>query len=188
MSKSESYCIWVETAYQLFAEEGPENFSIKALANRCRLPRTNFYYYFDNKEEIIEAILELHFQTTTEHFNIELEKKFNTLIPDLYEAIYEFKLGIQFARQLFRYRDKPQFNKAHKKGLTLSVDLILPKFKDYFEINLPDNKAKELWFTLADVWYSRINFDDYTVKSLSNLAIEIMSSITPLINMPIEDN
>ena len=52
MKTSELYNKWIETAYALFAEEGPENLSIKALAKQCGLPLTNFYYYFDNKEEL----------------------------------------------------------------------------------------------------------------------------------------
>ena len=87
MQKTKSYNIWLETAYQLFAEEGPENLTINAIAKLCGLPRTNFYYYFNNKEEIIDAIIELHFQITTELFNEELKNRFDTFIPDLYVIV-----------------------------------------------------------------------------------------------------
>ena len=116
MGRSESYNIWLETAHHLFTEEGPENLSIKALAVKCGLPRTNFYYHFEDKEEIIDKIIELHFQTTAELFNKELTKRFDSFIPDLYKIIYEFRLGIKFAKQLFKNRENPKLMRHIKRG------------------------------------------------------------------------
>lgn len=181
MSNSESYNKWLETAYALFAEEGPKNLSIKALAKQCGLPRTNFYYYFDNKKELINKVIELHFQSTAEIFNIELEKRLHSFMPDLYVIVYDFKLGMQFAKQLFLNRDNPLYNAAYKKGIALSADLIVPKFTTFFNIDLPLESAKLLWYTLTDAWYSRFNFADYTVDALCASCYEIMDSILPLI-------
>jgi AcrR family transcriptional regulator len=75
MTNSDSYQKWIKSAYVLFAQEGPDNISVKALAKECGLPRTNFYYYFANKQELIEKLIEFHFNSTTEVFNKELEKR-----------------------------------------------------------------------------------------------------------------
>ena len=181
MKTGKSYTIWLETAYKLFAEKGPDNLTIKELAKQCKLPRTNFYYYFENKNELIDEIIELHFTTTTEIFNLELEKRFHVFIPDLYVILYDFKLGLQFSKQLFCNRGNPKFNQTYKKGVALSSDLIVPKFKAYFNINLPDEDVKALWFTVIDTWYSRLNFNTYTVESLIDSCHEIMDTIKPLI-------
>ncbi len=181
MGKSESYHIWLNTAYQLFAEEGPEALNIKSLAKRCGLPRTNFYYHFENKTEIIDKTIELHFETTTVHLNEELNKRLTSFIPDLYEIVYDFKLGFQFAKQLFKNRENARFNEAHKKGIALSADLIIPKFKDYFKMTQPVEDLKDLYFTLVDTWFSRLNFDEYSVNYLCTLALEIWDSIRPLV-------
>lgn len=181
MKTSESYNKWLETAYALFAEEGPANLSIKALAKQCGLPRTNFYYYFEGKKELIHKIIELHFQSTAEIFNLELENRLHSFIPDLYVVIYDFKLGMQFAKQLFLNRDNPAFNKAYKKSVALSADLIVPKFTAFFNIDLPLESAKLLWFTITDAWFSRFNFDDYTVDALCASCYDVMDSILPLI-------
>ena len=104
MKTSVSYIKWLETAYIKFAEIGPNNLSIKSLAKQCDLPRTNFYYYFANKEELIEELIKLHFETTTKLFNTELENRLHSLIPDLYVISIDYKLGFQFAKQLFLNR------------------------------------------------------------------------------------
>ena len=181
MKNSESYNRWIEAAYLYFAEQGPLNFSIKALAKQCELPRTNFYYYFENKEELIDKVIEFHFKTTTEIFNLELENRLHSFIPDLYVIIYESKLGMQFTKQLFLNRENPTYNKAYKQSVALSSDLIVPEFMDFFKIYLPMEIGKPLWYTLTDSWYSRVNFDNYSVDSLIELCYEIMDSVTPLI-------
>ena len=80
MKNSESYNKWLKTAYALFAEKGPQNLSIKALAKQCGLPRTNFYYYFNNKEELIDKVIEFHFTSTIEIFNLELENRLHSSV------------------------------------------------------------------------------------------------------------
>lgn len=181
MKTSESYNKWLETAYVLFAKEGPLKFSIKELAKQCGLPRTNFYYYFDNKEELIDKVIEFHFMTTTEVFNVEIEKRLHSFIPDLYVIVYEFKLGIQFAKQLFLNREHPSCNRAYMKSVELSADLIVPKFMEFFKIDLPQESVKALWFIITDTWYSRVSCDNFSVDSLCELCYEIMDSILPLI-------
>jgi len=181
MKSSESYNKWLETGYHFFAEKGPVDMSIKALSEQCHLPRTNFYYYFDDKEDFIDKLIGLHFETTAELFNQELRTRFHTYIPDLYVILFDFKLGLQFAKQLFKNRDLPKYNKAHKAGVKLSAELILPKFKTFFKLDLPDKTVLTLWATLVDAWYSRLNTDDLSVDSMIALCYEIMDSILPLV-------
>ena len=185
VNNSESYNKWLESAYVLFAEEGPQKFSIKALAKQCELPRTNFYYYFDNKEDLINKLIELHFETTAHIFNIELENRLHSFIPDLYVILFEFKTGLQFARQLFLNREDPAYNKAYKQSVLLSTDLIVPKFIEFFKINLPLETVKPLWYTLSDSWYSKLDFDNYSVDSLCELSYETIDTILPLIEKKI---
>jgi AcrR family transcriptional regulator len=181
MKTSESYTKWLETAYVMFAEIGPQNLSIKSLAEQCGLPRTNFYYYFANKEELIEKIIDLHFETTAELFNTEVEKRLHSFIPDLYIISYDFKLGFQFAKQLFLNRGKPVYNKAYMHGIALSADLIVPKFKEFTKIDLPYESVKSIWFTVTDAWFSRVKFDEFSVDYLCELYYEIMDTLAPLI-------
>lgn len=182
MRSLESYNKWIEIGYRYFAEQGPQNFSIMALAEQCQLPRTNFYYYFDDKEDLIDKLIELHFKTTAELFNKELNKRFHSYIPDLYVILYDFELGLKFTYQLFKNRELPKYNNAHKKGIALSFELILPKFKTFFKLDLPDETIISLWDTLTDSWYSRLNIDDLSVEAMTALCYEIMDTILPLVD------
>lgn len=181
-NNSKGYSIWLENAYQLFAVKGPECFSIKELAHQCNLPRTNFYYYFTDKDDIIGKVIEHHLQIVSLELNCELEKRMHTFIPDLYEVVYDFKLGIRFAKQLFKNREDPYYNNAYRKALSISSQLIVPKFQEYFELELPEDEMSAIWYTLTDAWFSRLSFDDYTVESLTQLTLEIWKTIAPLTN------
>jgi len=177
MKRRESYSKWLEAGYYFFAEKGPENLSIKALSEQCELPRTNFYYYFNDKEDFIDKLIRLHFDTTAELFNEELRKRFDTYIPDLYVILFDFKIGLQFAKQLFKNRDILKYDIAHKAGVALSAELILPKFKIFFKLDLPDETVLSLWLTLVDAWYSRLNTDDLSVDDMISLCYEVMDGI-----------
>lgn len=181
MSKSASYEKWLETGYRLFAEDGPENLTVKHLAEECQLPRTNFYYHFNDKGDFIDKIIEVHLSSTIELFNQELRTRFHTYIPDLYVILFDFKLGLQFAKQLFKNRDNLKYNRAYNAGVILPAEFILPKFKRFFKLDLPDKSVLILWTTLVDAWYSRLNFDNVTVDDMISLCYEIMDSILPLV-------
>ena len=48
MHKSDkTYIKWFEAAYLLFAEKGPSEINVKAVADKGGLVRSNFYYYRD---------------------------------------------------------------------------------------------------------------------------------------------
>lgn len=180
MKSSESYKKWINAAYLLFAEEGPLNLSIATLAKQCELPRTNFYYYFDNKEHLIDEVIELHFTSTVEIFNAEVKRRLHCYIPDMYVILIEFKLGIQFTKQLFTNREEALYNEAYKKSIALSADLIVPKFLEFEKLVLPLEEAKQLWYTLNDTWYSRINCNMFTLDPLCESYEELLNSIRPL--------
>lgn len=181
MNNSESYNKWLEAAYQLFAQEGPKDLSIKALAELCGLPRTNFYYYFDNKNDLIDKVIDLHFRSTVEIFNTEVKKRLHCYIPDMYIILLDFQLGIQFTKQLFINREEAIYNKAYKKSIALSAGVIVPKFIAFENMSLPIEDAKLLWYTLNDTWYSRVNCNIFTLEYLCESYDELMNSIRPLI-------
>lgn len=181
MKRSESYNKWLEVGYYFFAEKGPENLSIKALAEQCELPRTNFYYHFNDKGDFIDKLIEVHISSTIEVFNQELTTRFHSYIPDLYVILFDFKIGLQFAKQLFKNRDNLKYNKAYNAGVILPAEFILPKFKRFFKLDLPDKTVMILWTTLVDAWYSRLNFDNATVDEMISMCYEIMDSILPLV-------
>ena len=49
--------LWLEAAYQLFVEGGIDNVRILSLAKMLKLSRTSFYWFFKDREALLDALL-----------------------------------------------------------------------------------------------------------------------------------
>lgn len=50
--------VWLEAAYETLLESGVDAVKILPLAKRLRLSRTSFYWFFKDREELLEALVE----------------------------------------------------------------------------------------------------------------------------------
>ena len=167
---------WLETGYKLFGEYGPGGLNIKLLSEKAGLPRTNFYYHFADKDDLVEQLLVMHTQII-DVFHDELEKQFNVFIPDLYRFCSLHKEGFMFHRQLFLNRNDPRFNIVYIRGISTGSPIIIPKLKDYYRLDVPYSVAESLWTTVTDTWYSRLDFDKFETEYLCELTEDIMKTI-----------
>lgn len=177
MKKKETYNKWINAAYQEFAEYGPE-FSLKALSSKTALPRATFYYHFSNKEDLIAELLQNH-RSIVEAFQGELAKIKN-LIPDLYEILYPYKASLMFHRQLLKNSHIASYRELYHSGNNETIKNILPQIKAYFEFNYSDEEIFKFYNTLTDAWYAKLDFSNFSVKSMIALAEEIMDNILRL--------
>ncbi len=49
--------LWLEAAYQLLVESGIDNVRILSLAKMLKLSRTSFYWFFKDREALLDALL-----------------------------------------------------------------------------------------------------------------------------------
>ena len=56
---------WLEAAYAALIREGIEGVKIQPLAERLKLSRTSFYWFFENREELLQALLAMWVERTT---------------------------------------------------------------------------------------------------------------------------
>jgi AcrR family transcriptional regulator len=56
---------WVREAFDLLAKQGIGAISIDALASRLKITRGSFYHHFENRRDLLIAILEYWFQAWT---------------------------------------------------------------------------------------------------------------------------
>jgi AcrR family transcriptional regulator len=106
---------WIEKGYEHFALYGPENLSILKISKEIGLPRTSFYYYFADKEDMIEQLLILHYKNT-DLYMAAFKDQCKVLIPDLYGLLEQLQTGIKFHRQLFVNRHIPSYIRFCKQS------------------------------------------------------------------------
>ena len=49
--------VWLEAAYEALLESGIDAVKIQPLARKLNLSRTSFYWFFKDREELLEALL-----------------------------------------------------------------------------------------------------------------------------------
>lgn len=178
--KSETCQRWINEAYEAFANEGPE-FSLKALSQKAGLPRATLYYHFDSKDHLIEELLKRH-QQYFDAFQSDVKSKLKQLIPDLYEIMIDYKLGVRFHQQLIKNRHIDLYNCAYCCGNISSIKILLPYIKEYFGFNTSDAEVITFYNTLTDSWYSRIDTENLSVEEMTSTALFLMDNMLSVIN------
>ena len=56
---------WLEAAYGALISEGIEALKIQPLAERLKLSRTSFYWFFENRDELLRALVAMWVERTT---------------------------------------------------------------------------------------------------------------------------
>jgi len=172
---------WLEMGYRHFAEFGPDQLSIKRIADEINVPRTTFYNYFADKEDLVHELLGI-FIDQAEMFAKEGRITCKQLIPDLHILLYKYVTGLKFCRQLFLNRYNPVFNLVYINVNKKSNEFIIPLYIDYYNFNIPIETAEQLWDSLTDTWYSRLNPDDLSPGAISQLTEDIMETILRFLN------
>ena len=60
--------LWLDAAYQALIDSGVDSVRIQVLSDRLNLSRTSFYWFFQTREELLEALLDTWEQTNTRGF------------------------------------------------------------------------------------------------------------------------
>jgi len=152
-----TYDNWIREGYKYFATVGPVKFSLKELSRHARLSRTSLYYYFVSKEEFIDTLITHHYENIAE-FNTRLQSSPALTPTELAAMLNEFATGVSFQYQLFRFRHIDRFAKAYLEGHEINIRHgLLAWLMQEFNISLPDDMARRVYFIFTDVLYTRLN-------------------------------
>ena len=167
---------WLEEAYDLFGEYGPDGLNIKSLAEKAGLPRTNFYYHFADKEDLIEQLLHLHNQVVINYCEV-LKEQMLVFLPDMHKISVQYPQGYKFQRQLFLNRNDYRLNLVYINCNNSCNPIIIPKLIEYYKLNVPYSVIESLWTTVTDTWYSRLDVNSFNVEYLCGLTEGIMKTV-----------
>ncbi len=177
--------LWLEKGYEHFALYGPENLSINKLSKIIGLSRASFYHHFGDLDYFIEELLVKHYEII-ETFNSAGKNNCNKLFPDLYDLLGHYPKPLKFCLQLFRNRNNPYFNLILIKSYEATANsFALNLFSKHLGLSKPNTEIYHLWLTLGEAWYSRLNPEDLSPKTLQKHAEEILETLSVLIDSPL---
>jgi len=157
---------------------GPVNMSISQVGKEIGASRSSFYHHFGDLEFFIDELLAAHYEVCQE-FDRQAQKNCQNLIPDLYRELAKHPVSLQFHIQLFRHRDRPSFNYLFLNTIESSArNFALRLFNKYLQLNLPEKDIYNLWLTLCEAWYSRLDPQDLSAKTLQREGEEVLKAIS----------
>jgi AcrR family transcriptional regulator len=179
---------WLESGYAHFAEYGPEKLSINQISKELSTSRASFYHHFGEIELFIHELLTKHWQVC-EQFNLVGKAKCKKLFPDLYKLLAKYPVELRFNLQVFRHRQIADFNFIFLKSYEATAsDFALKLFADHFQLNARESDLHSLWLTVGEAWYSRLDPNDLSEKTLRKHAEVILSTVSRFLNTDLYAN
>ena len=180
--KKESREKWLEEGYRQFALYGPDQLSINSISKAIESSRASFYHFFGDIDIFIDKLLAIHWKASDE-FNALGKQQCKALFPDLYELLVQYPIPLQFSLQLFHHRHYPRFNYIYIKTYEVSAHAFALKlFADHLDLDADDKAVYNLWYTLGEAWYSRLDPNDLSVETLQHHSKEIIKSVSKFLS------
>ena len=173
---------WLKQGYEDFANEGPEKLSVNQIAKKIGVARSSFYHYFGDIDIFIDQLLEQHWGLT-EEFHQAGKTHCKSLMPDLYLLLAEYPVGLRFNWQLFHHRHIPRYNYLFLKSYEAGAEeFIIDLFARHTKLDLPSPDLFNLYKTLGEAWYSRLNPHDLSASELQKHSEAILEDLSGFIN------
>ncbi len=168
---------WIEKGYEHFALYGPDNLNINKISKDIGLARTTFYHYFGDLEIFIDELLNRHWKICLE-FSVTASKECKKLFPDVYILLEQYPIPLKFSKQLFLNRHILSFNYLFVKAYGYHANhFALKLFSEQFNLNQTEEDLTNLWTTVGESWFSRLDVNDLSAKTMQLLAEGIIKSV-----------
>ncbi len=182
---ADTYNRWILEGYNYFSEVGPGAFSIKELSERAGLSRTSFHYYFQDKDDLFDQLIDHHMDEVRKFGEMATRDR-SDVTEGIIRSMETLRSGILFHVQLFMHRNIPKFNEAYLKGHEVNFrNGILDWFLDHFKLDMPREEGKRAFLFFVDVLNSRLSNLLQTGKissSLSTVFFEVIRDLQSLLN------
>lgn len=171
---------WVNEGYKQFAENGPDKLSINNISRAIGSSRASFYHYFGELDIFIDELLAVHWNIS-ETFKETGKKRCRNLLPDVYDLLAEYPIPLQFNLQLFHNRYQPNFNLLFIKSYSAIAEAYaLRLFAEALNMNPLHPGIFDLWVTVGEAWYSRLDPSDLSSATMQQHAKEILHTVKRL--------
>ncbi|MCK5134610.1 MAG: TetR/AcrR family transcriptional regulator [Bacteroidales bacterium] len=168
---------WIEKGYEHFAFFGPKNLSINKLSKEIGSSRASFYHHFGDIEIFIIKLLDMHWKVH-QQFCTRGARECKNFFPGLYLILEQYPIPLKFSKQLFINRNNPAYNYLFVKTYNASARaFILKLFSEQFGLHFAYEDTYNLWLTVGESWYSRLDPNNLSAVKMQQLAEEIMNSV-----------
>ena len=162
--------LWLEAAYQLLIESGIDNVRILSLAKMLKLSRTSFYWFFKDREALLDALLLLWQEKNTSSLLRQAQAPAASLADatlNLFDCWLDNKLFDSILEHAIRSWgvQSPAVAQALKEADTLRMEAIKLMFVRHgSEPLVADVRSRALYLT--QIGYISMNTQEDTATRL----------------------
>lgn len=175
MTSEKNKQIWLETAYEVFAKEGPNGLKIEALARAVKKSKSSFYHYFADLEYFTEQLLAYHVKRGK--IVADRESKCKTVDPELLEVLVEFKTDLLFNRQLRIHRQVPEYEACFQKTSQEVGIAVLPIWSDFLGLPNQSHLAMMVLSLSMENFFLQITEETLEVNWLRNYVAKLQQMV-----------
>ena len=171
---------WIDSGYELFAQEGPEGIQVERLARILKLNKSGFYHYFCDPEIFLITLFN-HHRDQARQMAVHI-RQCKLLDPDYFMVVVKFKLFALVQGKLISRKNNLLYNELLKEVREIIDAPLLPLWRRTFF--LPDNQAVVLsHFSLFDnAFHAQVNVNNVTYEFLHQMKMNYMNMMREVFN------
>ncbi len=166
MIKQDIKLPWILAGYNLFWKQGINGLKIEVMAREVKKNKSSFYHHFADLEVFLEHLLNYHIERAK--IIAERERQCKQIIPDLINALIEFKEDLLFSRQLRIQSNNIQFRNCYEKINDIVGDSVLEIWAEMLGLRNNQSLAKLVLKLSLDNFYLQITEESLTYEWLLN--------------------
>lgn len=170
---------WIETGYELFAQEGPVGIQVERLARILGLNKSGFYHYFGDMETFSEELIKHHYRLF-DQFLKDLESCAN-VDPDSILVLLKHKVTVMAQMHLVRNKSNSMFYGAHQELDDKVSQAMLPIWAKHLSVSNNPELVSQYFSMIRDMFYSRILWSNFTYDYLHGITVEAKGIITKIL-------
>jgi len=170
--------IWIETAYDAFAQQGPNGLKIESIARVIGKSKSSFYHHFADLELFTDVLLGYHLDRAK---NIALRmQRCDRMDPDMLELLVDVKTDILFHRQLRIHRNVQIFRQCFEKAHAPIEEALLGVWSKALDLGGRERLARIMLNLAVENFYLRVTAESLSREWLLHYISEIRAMVAAM--------
>ena len=82
--------VWLNVAKDILIDQGESAVTVQAMAKRLKLSRTSFYWFFQDRQDVMQALLDLWADTNTKPIQDASNAYAETMVEAIFHSSIKF--------------------------------------------------------------------------------------------------
>lgn len=176
---------WLDAAYELLTESGVEAVKIMPLAQKLGVSRTGFYWYFKDRETLLEAMIQRWEDKNTGNLVARAEAYAESIVEAMFnlfdcwldDGLFDARLDLAIRNWA---RNDPALQQRLDRADQARQDAVASMF---LRFDYPENQARVRSLTVmyTQVGYISMQIEEHPDIRIANMPdyVEVFTGVTP---------